>query len=394
MKVLSPRKELIHLRILFFLFGLGIMSWVPRYPEVKAGLGLDNGAFGSLISSGAIGSVVSLLTVGHVVHTIGVRKVLHVASFFLMATLIVLSHTHSAVFFFFANILFLASISAFHISINSQGFNFQDRTDKFVITQLSGLWSAGALATAFISGLLVDHISLSVHITVLVICVFVANFYIINALAPNLMRANEDKEIEYGIKDLIRGFSFDRMVSFGLICAIFLEFAISDWATIYTKEEIGVLSGINTLPYILFTVTMIFGRFTVHYLLPKFTLERLSVFASLLAGSSFLVSIFLARSVFASEQNMAFLIICIGFALAGLGSSFLGPTFMNAANARSKHPASVVIGQIGVSNIVLAFILKWIVAWTAQITSLTIGLLIPAILLLTVPFFAKTLKNV
>jgi MFS family permease len=394
MKVLSPRKELIHLRILFFLFGLGIMSWVPRYPEVKAGLGLDNGAFGSLISSGAIGSVVSLLTVGHVVHTIGVRKVLHVASFFLMATLIVLSHTHSAVIFFFANILFLASISAFHISINSQGFNFQDRTDKFVITQLSGLWSAGALATAFISGLLVDHISLSVHITVLVICVFVANFYIINALAPNLMRANEDKEIEYGIKDLIRGFSFDRMVSFGLICAIFLEFAISDWATIYTKEEIGVLSGINTLPYILFTVTMIFGRFTVHYLLPKFTLERLSVFASLLAGSSFLVSIFLARSVFASEQNMAFLIICIGFALAGLGSSFLGPTFMNAANARSKHPASVVIGQIGVSNIVLAFILKWIVAWTAQITSLTIGLLIPAILLLTVPFFAKTLKNV
>ncbi len=394
MKVLSPRKELIHLRILFFLFGLGIMSWVPRYPEVKAGLGLDNGAFGSLISSGAIGSVVSLLTVGHVVHTIGVRKVLHVASFFLMATLIVLSHTHSAVIFFFANILFLASISAFHISINSQGFNFQDRTDKFVITQLSGLWSAGALATAFISGLLVDHISLSVHITVLVICVFVANFYIINALAPNLMRANEDKEIEYGIKDLIRGFSFDRMVSFGLICAIFLEFAISDWATIYTKEEIGVLSGINTLPYILFTVTMIFGRFTVHYLLPKFTLERLTVFASLLAGSSFLVSIFLARSVFASEQNMAFLIICIGFALAGLGSSFLGPTFMNAANARSKHPASVVIGQIGVSNIVLAFILKWIVAWTAQITSLTIGLLIPAILLLTVPFFAKTLKNV
>ena len=394
MKVLSPRKELIHLRILFFLFGLGIMSWVPRYPEVKAGLGLDNGAFGSLISSGAIGSVVSLLTVGHVVHTIGVRKVLHVASFFLMATLIVLSHTHSAVIFFFANILFLASISAFHISINSQGFNFQDRTDKFVITQLSGLWSAGALATAFISGLLVDHISLSVHITVLVICVFVANFYIINALAPNLMRANEDKEIEYGIKDLIRGFSFDRMVSFGLICAIFLEFAISDWATIYTKEEIGILSGINTLPYILFTVTMIFGRFTVHYLLPKFTLERLSVFASLLAGSSFLVSIFLARSVFASEQNMAFLIICIGFALAGLGSSFLGPTFMNAANARSKHPASVVIGQIGVSNIVLAFILKWIVAWTAQITSLTIGLLIPAFLLLTVPFFAKTLKNV
>jgi hypothetical protein len=54
----------------------------------------------------------------------------------------------------------------------------------------------------------------------------------------------------------------------------------------------------------------------------------------------------------------------------------------------------VVIGHIGVANIVLAFILKWIVAWTAQATSLTIGLIIPAVLLLTVPFFAKALKSV
>ena len=67
---------------------------------------------------------------------------------------------------------------------------------------------------------------------------------------------------------------------------------------------------------------------------------------------------------------------------------------MTAANARSKHPASVVIGHIGVANIILAFILKWIVAWTAQATSLTIGLIIPAVLLLTVPFFTKALKSV
>ncbi len=394
MKVLNAKKELIYLRLLFFLFGLGIMSWVPRYPEVKAALKLDNGAFGSLISSGAIGSAVSLLTVGHIVHKIGVKKVLQVASFFLMATLTVLSHTHSVPLFFVANIIFLGSISAFHISINAQGFNYQDRTGKFVITQLSGLWSAGALATAFLAGLIVDHISLGTHITVLMALIFVINFFIIKALTPELITANEDTNIEYKLQDLLKGFSFDRMISLGLICAIFLEFAISDWATIYTKEEIGIHGGSNTLPYILFTVMMIFGRFTVHYLLPKFTLERMAIFASLLAGISFLTSIFLARAIFPSNQNLAFLIICIGFTLAGVGSSFLGPTFMTAANARSKQPASVVIGQIGVSNIVLAFILKWILAWTAQLTSLSIGLVIPGVLLLTVPFFAKVLRNV
>jgi len=393
MSTITAKKELIYLRILFFTFGLGIMSWIPRFPEVKEALKLTNGGFGSLISTGALGSLISLLTVGHIVHSIGVKRVLHTASFFLMATLIILTTVDSSLIFFFANIAFGAAISAFHISINAQGFNYQDRTGKFIITQMSGVWGAGALITALISGFLVDRVSLHLHIGVLTVVVFLIQSFVIKSLSPELLKANQDIEVDYKLKELFSGFSFDRMVSFGLICAIFLEFALSDWAAIYTKEEIGIKSGFNTLPFILFTMWMIFGRFTVHYLLPRFTLERLAVRGSLLAGSSFLVSVFLARSVFATNQDMAFLVICIGFSLAGLGSSFIGPTFMAAANTRSNHPASVVIGHIGVANIVLAFILKWVVAWTAQATSLTIGLLIPGMLLLTVPFFAKALKS-
>ena len=45
---------------LLFLFGFGIMAWVPRFPEVKANLGLDNGAFGSLMSTGSIGAFFGL----------------------------------------------------------------------------------------------------------------------------------------------------------------------------------------------------------------------------------------------------------------------------------------------------------------------------------------------
>ena len=394
MSALTAKSELIYLRILFFTFGLGIMSWVPRFPEVKEALNLTNGGFGSLISTGSLGSLISLLTVGHVVHRIGVKRVLHAASFFLMATLVILTTVDSPLIFFFANIAFGAAISAFHISINAQGFNYQDRIGKFIITQMSGMWGAGALITAFISGFLVDRVSLHIHIGVLTVIIFLIQTIVISALASELLKANQDADIEYKFKELFSGFSFDRLVSLGLISAIFLEFALSDWATIYTKEEIGIKSGFNTLPFILFTMWMIFGRFTVHYLLPRFTLERLAVYASLLAGTSFLMSIFLARTLFASNQDMAFLVICIGFSLAGLGSSFLGPTFMTAANSRSQHPASVVIGHVGVANIILAFILKWVVAWTAQATSLSIGLLIPGILLLTVPFFAKALKSV
>jgi MFS family permease len=104
MNAITAKRELIYLRILFFTFGLGIMSWIPRFPEIKEALKLTNGGFGSLISTGALGSLISLLTIGHVVHRIGVKRVLYTASFFLMATLIILTTVNSSLIFFIANI--------------------------------------------------------------------------------------------------------------------------------------------------------------------------------------------------------------------------------------------------------------------------------------------------
>jgi hypothetical protein len=66
---------------------------------------------------------------------------------------------------------------------------------------------------------------------------------------------------------------------------------------------------------------------------------------------------------------------------------------MNVANIRSKFPSSVVIGQIGVINIALVFVMRWVIAWTAQATSISIALLIPAGMLLAVPYFSKIFKS-
>jgi hypothetical protein len=94
-----------------------------------------------------------------------------------------------------------------------------------------------------------------------------------------------------------------------------------------------------------------------------------------------------------SNEILVIVILSISFTLAGFGSSFLGPSVMNAANTRSKFPSSVVVGQIGVISISLIFVVRWVIAWTAQATSLSIALLIPAVMLLTVPYFSKIFKS-
>jgi MFS family permease len=391
--MLTQEKELNNLKLIFFLFGLSIMSWVPRFPEVKAHLDLSNGEFGSLISLGVIGNAAALLTVGHLVHKYGAQLMMQSATVVFSLSIIVLSHTTSSLVFLLFMMIQGAGISAFHISINSQGFNFQDRSKKQVITLLSGYWSAGALITSVIAGILVDLVSIEVHIATLSILCLLIMMRTIRGMSPNLLKPNENPESDLKLREIFKGFNFDFLVSGGLLCAIMLEFAIGDWSAIFIKEDMGILSGIHTLPFILFTLTMIIGRLNFHRLLPRYSMHRLSKVASLTSGTSLLVGIAVVSLVGTKSQTLTIIILSISFAFAGIGSSFLGPSMMNAANSRSRFPASVVIGQIGLINICLVFVMRWVIAWTAEATSLSIALCIPALMLLLVPYFSKIFKN-
>ncbi len=392
--MITHEKELNLLKTLFFLFGIQIMSWVPRFPEVKANLNLSNGEFGSIVSFAAIGNIIAQLAIGHLVHKYGAKWILHFAAFFLAVSLIILTNTTIGAVFIFVIILQGTSISAMHISINSQGFHYQDRTKRQVVTLLSGFWSSGALITSIVAGFMVDRVELGTYSTVLAILCLAMMWKIISDLSPNLVQANTNPDKVHRARDFFKGFKIDGLVSGALLCAIMLEFAIGDWAAIFVKEDMGIKSGIHTLPFILFTISMIVGRLNLHNLLEHYSIHELAVKASLVSGLSFIVGILAVTVVGTDNHILVIVILSISFSVAGLGSSFLGPSIMNAANNRSELPASMVIGQIGIINTSLVFIARWVIAWTAQATSLTFALLIPAGMLLTVPYFAKVFKSV
>jgi len=393
-KSIDVKHELNLIKALFFLFGLLIMSWVPRFPEVKANLQLTNGEFGSIVSMGAVGNIVALLTIGHLVHKFGPRWILHIGAFTLAISLTFLTHSTSSLLFLIFVILQGGAISAFHIAINTQGFFFQDRTKRQIITLLSGFWSSGALISSMIAGLLVDRVELGTYTNFLSLICFILMTLIIVKLTPNLVTANVNPDSAHRARDMFKGFKIDGSVSVVLLLVIMLEYAVSDWAAIFVKEDMKIVGGIHTLPFILFTLAMIIGRLNLHNLLPRYSMDFLVVRASLLSGLSFIAGIVAVRLIGPSNKTLVLVILSIAFTIAGLGSSFLGPSVMVAANARSQFPASVVIGQIGVINIALVFVMRWVIAWTAQATSLSVALLIPALMLLAVPYFSKIFKNV
>ncbi len=385
-------QQLIH--VLFFLFGFGIMAWVPRFPEVRANLGLDNGAFGSLMSTGSIGAFFGLLTTGHIIHRIGVKKVTIVSIAILYISLINLIHISSTIPFLLFSIGFGYGITAVHVSINSQAFHFNDRRGANIVTSAQGYWSAGALTTAIASGFLVDRVSLGLHITTLSIILAIAMAAIVISLHPVLLTANTDSESRYSIKAIFTSFHIDWPVSLAMACVVYLEFAVGDWGTIFTKDRLGVSAGLSAIPYIVFTATMIFGRLTVQRLLPYAPLEVWAKRAAILGGAGFAGSIIIATHLPAEMKWWSYSLFIVGFFIGGLGSSFLGPSVFRAATRRSKLPSAIVVGQFGVVNNIIVFIIKWIVAWTMQLTgSIALAMMIPAAMLLSSVFFLHILNE-
>ena len=388
----TPEVEYKTLVKLFFLFGFGIMSWIPRFPDFKDRLGLTNGQFGSIISLGNLGGFISLLTVGHIVHKLGSYKVLIASTCSLYFGFFLLANISSSLIFIPVIILVGYSISAFHIAVNSQAFDSQTRTTKPIIVKLHGIWALGAVITGLVSGFLIGRVSASVQLDVVYLLVFLLKIKYINKLRPiALLPQIEDDH--YSVKRMITSIRFDGLIAGGMVCAISLEIAMGDWSNIFGREYLKIEGGLITLPYILFMSALIVGRFSISRILKRMPINRAANIGAVTGGTFFLIGITASILFGDTHKYWAFALFSLGSLVAGLGTSFITPSFFNAASARSALPSSVVIGQVSLVNNFFIFGGKWVVAWTAQFTSLAVALLIPALMALSIPLFSKALLS-
>jgi len=393
MNTVKPATEYKLIQALFLVYAFLLMSWIPRFPEIKANLDLNIGEFGTLISTAAIGGVVSLFLTGHLVHKYGVKRVILTNIWIMGVAYFFIVRTESLGIFLICNIAIGWSSSAYHISINAQGFSAMARVKDLTIARLHGMWSLGTLLTAIFSGFILNYITISWHVGGLAVIATLVLTAIVQRLTPVLIKANQNDEEHLPLKTLFTSFRIDWLVSGGFLTAVFIEFSTGDWSAIFAKERIGVSPGLAALPYVVFMIAIITGRLNSGKLAKRFHVQSMIRFLALFGGGGFLVFLALTVQIPADHKNIALATTCIAFAFAGIGSSVITPSFFAAANQRSPLPSAVVIGQLGVVNVFSIFLLKAVVAWTAQFTgSLAIALTIPALMLMAAAYFARAVK--
>lgn len=386
----NPQSTKKYLFGIFIVFGFSTMTWVPRFPEVKRHMDLTNGQFGTVISVGAIGGIVMLLIGGHIVHRFGTTIVMTFSSLSFLFGLGVIVHLTSVPLFVLVNILIGAAVAAFHISIHAQTLHEQEISGEILLPRTAGAWSSGALVSILLSGFLTTRISLKLQMGIVVFLAAIAVLVLISKIRPHELAGSSADDDEYSLRTVFKSFEVNWMVSIGMLLGVQLEFSAGDWATIYSNENLGFSAGVATLPYVIFMTAMIIGRLTFHKFAARYPMDTLIKVGGMVGGASFIVGILISDRVSVQSPTLAFIAVSFAFAISGFGSSFMGPMFLNIANRQSNSPGGVVVGQLGVINNGLTFIMKAIIAWTAQWLSLPIALVIPGLMLMAITFVRKT----
>ena len=378
------------LNFLFLPFGIGAIASATRFPELRDQLGVNNGTFGTYLSLGSIGGVIAFILVGHWVNSFGVRPIVMLGSTGMFFGLGLVPHMHNPNFWLADNILISFCWISFHIANNAQAIHRQDEVGELILPKLHGLWSLGALLTSLIAIVIAPYVTLAWHIDVIVFVMWVLTMYGIVKSTPYFIDKEEDAEAfpRLSIKKFVNIFNFQPVIVIAMVFAMQTEYSTMDWSAIYLKDTLRMSTSFSIYGYAVFIGAMIILRFNAKWIAARWSERELISKLPIIGGVGFALCISLATWLGATNQTLGFAVSLVGFAFAGFGVSNLTPILFGVSFRNSSLPSSVVVAQIGLSQTILTFLVKVVIAWVAQATSVTIALMIPALMLLATSRFS------
>lgn len=139
------RQARLGVNVLFFTNGAIFASLLPRYPEIKADLGLTNAAFGFAIAAFPVGAILAGLSAGPLIRRFRSSRVAIVAT--VLSSLGILLAGNSPAWLALATSLFVAGAmdSITDVAQNSHGLRVQRLYGRSILNSFHAVWSVGAV---------------------------------------------------------------------------------------------------------------------------------------------------------------------------------------------------------------------------------------------------------
>ncbi|MEV8420393.1 MFS transporter [Streptomyces niveus] len=418
--VLSPpapaeRQARTAVAVLFFTNGALFANLLPRFPQIKADLGIGNAAYGLAVAAFPTGAIVAGLAAGALIRRYGSGRVAVGGTVLTGIGVLAAGLSGSVVLFATALLLAGAMDAITDVAQNAHGLRVQRRYGRSIINSFHAIWSIGAVTGgSMAAGAIALDLSLGQHLLISAVVFGIAACVALrfcltgpdtepDAEAAKEAAKGETKEETNGgaaretgaesrelapqreeklRKTRLRtGYVLAALVLIAASGAL-VEDAGSSWAALYLSDSLHASGTLAASGYIALVGAQFVGRMIGDRLVDRFGQRTVARSGGLIAA----VGMGLALAVPTATGTI------LGFATAGFGVATLVPAAMHEADELpGLKPGS---GLTIVSWLMrLGFLLSPpIVGLVADSTSLRVGLLVVPLAGLMVMVLAGVLQ--
>ena len=314
----------------YFCQGLGFASWASRIPDIKATIGLDDAAWGTILLMGPIGQVCSMTISGLLVSRLGSKKTLIISAIGYILTLVPIGLATTEYALIIGLIIFGFFGNLCNIAVNTQGVNIESLYNKPIMSAFHGGWSLAGFTGSLI-GLLMINLRLSpiqhfVFVIVLVAFAILANHKYLLLDKKKNETPGADYLQEREKRRMAKPEKFLFLLGFVAFCGMASEGAMFDWSGLYFKDIVEAPESLVPVGFAAFMITMASGRFIADKAIQRWGRRRI------VQTSGILISIGLFTAV--AFPNIV--TTTASFMIIGLGVSSIVPIIYSTAGQKTK----------------------------------------------------------
>ncbi|GAB7051203.1 MFS transporter [Catenuloplanes indicus] len=320
------RRARIAVAALFFTNGALFANLIPRYPEIKAELGIGNALYGLSVAAFPTGAIVAGLAAGLLVRRFGSATVAAAGTLLTAAGVLAAGLAPSVAVF--AGVLFLAGAmdAITDVAQNAHGLRVQRRYGRSIINSLHAIWSIGAVTGgAMAAGAIALGLSRGVHLGL-----SGALFTLAGLAAWRFRLPGPDTEPEtrtkttpgYGPRPAPRLWPIVGALVLIAIGGTIVEDAGNSWAAVYLSGSLHAAAEIAAWGYIALVGAQFIGRLLGDRLVDRFGQRTIARAGGLIVAAG----MGLALAVPSVPGTI------LGFAAAGFGVATLVPAALHEAD--------------------------------------------------------------
>ncbi len=379
----------------FFFLGFLGLAWIPRIPEIKDSLRLSDGQFGLVLLASTVGAIPGAQIAGRVVHTYSSKLVVQISGVFLPVGVFVVGLANNVETLVLGLFITGFNVAFMDIAINGQAVEIEKLTKGRWMSSFHGLWSIGAFAATLLGGLVANFVTPRENL----IAIAIFGLLVYQFIAHYLLPAEHDGHLgEPGEGDAGKVALFGKeslvlwALGIGLMCSLIPEGGAYEWSGILLQDHMGIGKGLNAAAATTFSLAMIVSRLLGDRAFEKWGHVNTVKYGGYFGGGLWGVGMLIGIPLSESHQTLGLIVVCAGFAAAGLGMGPFFPAFNLAAASIPGIAPSVGLARIGLIAIAAYFGGPTLIGLIAEVTSLPVAFAFPVLLYLVVGLQSKYIK--